>query len=107
MGKGGLVSYAVNMELYTGGALAARAHSITNCSFTDGFNGGIMSHGSVNTVIADNVVYGTVYNGMFMDPKTTGASITNNLVVGNYLSPYLYTGGRELEVTVGTYNQGG
>jgi hypothetical protein len=106
MGKGGMVSYAINIELYSG-ALAGRAHSITNCSFVDGFNGGILSHGSVNTVIAGNVIYGTVYNGMFMDPKTIGARITNNLVVGNYLSPYLYIGGRELPANTLAYNQGG
>ena len=107
MGKGGLTSYAINIELYNGGALVKKAHSITNCSFANGFNGGIMSHGSINTIIADNVVSGTTYHGIFMDPATKGASIRNNLVVGNYLSPYLYRGGRELKTSVGTYNQGG
>ena len=106
MGKDGMKFAAVNLEYPRGGATALRAHSFVNCSFTNGHNTGLMSHGSVNTVFSDNVMYSTMRHGVFLDPKSTGALITRNLIVGNYLSPDTYADGRGTYPATKVYGQG-
>ena len=106
MGKDGMVFAAINLEYQKGGATALRAHSIVNCSFTNGHNSGLMSHGTVNTVFSDNVMYSTFKHGVFIDPRSTGALITRNLVVGNYISPTTYADGRGTYPAEHIYTQG-
>ena len=106
MGKDGMKFAAVNLEYPRGGATALRSHSFVNCSFTNGHNTGLMSHGTVNTVFSDNVMYSTMKHGVFLDPKSTGALITRNLIVGNYLSPNTYADGRGTYPAEKVYTQG-
>ena len=94
MGKDGMQFAAINLEYPRGGATARRAHSFVNCSFTEGHNTGVMSHGSINTVFSDNVMFSTYKHGIYFDPKSPGALVTHNLIVGNYLSPFTYADGR-------------
>ena len=106
MGKDGMQFAAINLEYPRGGATARRAHSFVNCSFSDGHNTGLMSHGTINTVFSDNVVHNTYKHGVFFDPKSPGALVTRNLVVGNYLSPWTYADPRGKYPASKVYTQG-
>jgi hypothetical protein len=85
---------------------AHTAHTFVNCSFNGGFNGALMSHGSLNTAFSNNVVYASYSHGVYFDPASVGATVTANLVVGNYLSVWTYMGGRGLPTSAQMYSQG-
>ena len=104
-GKDGTPFRGVNLEYPTVAATAHTAHTFLNCSFNGGFNGALMSHGSLNTAFSNNVVYATYGHGMYFDPASVGATVTANLVVGNYLSPWTYMGGKGLSTSIQYYGQ--
>jgi hypothetical protein len=105
-GKDGMNFRGINLEYPATPPTAHTAHKILNCSFNGGFNGALMSHGSLNTAFSNNVVYASYSHGVYFDPASVGATVTANLVVGNYLSVWTYMGGRGLPTSAQMYSQG-